>query len=201
MIGGPGISFTATWCTKLWLPCLSRWGLDEPIILQPSSYKLAVWMVCFHCQWQLQVGSVLMDSRIQLTVPLHSLEVVVTCLLSVSLIWVKRQAGVRKPGRQIKKGKLNQVEGQKGRRPRYSQKIRKADKVAATLTEEHKRQSDREQVEMGQYIYCRDNEGGGTRWAGGWSSQVMGDSRNRGYCRSGGSGWIWNDRRVSMQVN
>lgn len=40
---------------------------------------------------------------------------------------------------------------------------RQAAEVAEMLSKEHKRRSDTEQVEMGRYIYCKDNEGRGNR--------------------------------------
>lgn len=40
---------------------------------------------------------------------------------------------------------------------------RQAGEMAGTLSEVHIRRSDREQLEMGRYIYCKADEGGGNR--------------------------------------
>ncbi len=54
------------------------------------------------------------------------------------------------PGRQIKTGKLIQKEvRQRGR----SLKVRQAEQKAGKLKRKHKRQSDRDGVKMGRYIY------------------------------------------------
>lgn len=60
--------------------------------------------------------------------------------------------------------------------------------MAGLLIEEHIRQSDRQQVEIGWYAGIMREVGTGEQ--AGWGSQVMGNGRNRGYCRSGGSGRV-----------